>query len=211
MRRWILAVGLVGGCATSEGNPDRAEMEATLRAGLFPEPANYPGNGDLAIYEGTNTASEPCRIYDIAGTQVHATQQPGAPAVMDIVGNSIVDPTTGQAICTRQGNQLYEQVIVGGAGGDVLFTVIGRWVFEGELNLNGNILQILAQLDDQLIYTFQGPHIYEHSPWDGDILATATQPLTNANKTRKLVIASLIAGECGGLGLYTEEEGEHEP
>lgn len=185
-------------------------MEATLRAGLFPEPANYPGNGDLTIYEGTNTASEPCRIYDIAGTQVHATQQPGNPAVMDIVGNSIVDPTTGQAICTRQGNQLYEEVIIGGAGGEVLFTVVGRWVFDGELDLDGNILQILQQLDEQLVYTFQGPHVYEHSPWDGDILVTATQPLTNASKTRKLVIASLIAGECGGLGLYTFEEDEHE-
>ncbi len=206
-----MAVGLVCACATSdEGNPDRAEMEATLRAGIFPEPANYPGNGDLTIYEGQNTASEPCRIYDILGTQVNASQVNGGQGIMNIVGNSIVDPTTGLAICTREGNELFERVRDGSSGsGEVLFTVVGRWVFEGELNLNGNILQILNQLDEQLLYTFQGPHIYEHSPWDGEILATATKPLTNANKTRKLVITSLIAGECGGLGLYTEEDGVH--
>ena len=209
MRRWILGIGLVGACGATEGNPDRAEMEQTLRSGVFPEPANYPGNGDLAIYEGSSTASEPCRIYDIAGTQVHASQQSGTPAIMDIVGNSIVDPTTGEAICTREGNELFERVRAGGDGnGAVLFTVFGRWVFDGEIDLSGNLLTVLQRLDDQLLYTYQGPHIYEHSPWDGDILATSTAPLQNANKTRKLVIASLIAGECGGLGLYVLE-GEH--
>jgi hypothetical protein len=209
MRRWAIAVGFVCACATSDGNPDRDEMEATLRSGMFPEPANYPGNGDLTIYEGVGTASEPCRIYDILGTQVNASQVNDGAGIMNIVGDSIVDPATGLAVCTREGNELFERVRDGGDGdGPVLFTVVGRWVFEGELNLQGNIMQVLQQLDDQLIYTFQGPHIWEHSPSDGEILATATQPLTNANKTRKLVISSLIAGECGGLGLYVLE-GDH--
>jgi hypothetical protein len=207
MRRWAIAVGVVCACATSEGNPDRDEMEATLRAGMFPEPADYPGNGDLTIYEGVGTSSEPCRIYDILGTQVNASQVNDGEGIMNIVGDSIVDPATGLAVCTREGNELFERVRDGGDGdGPVLFTVVGRWVFEGELNLQGNIVQVLQQLDDQLIYTFQGPHIWEHSPWDGEILATATQPLTNANKTRKLVLSSLIAGECGGLGLYVLED-----
>jgi hypothetical protein len=210
----MLVAGLVCACATSssDDDPNRAELEETLRTGLFPFPPNYPGNGDLALYEGTTTASGDCLIYDILGTQVHAGAGVNAPTIMTIVGDSIVDPATGLAVCTRDGNALIERVHVGAnTSGEVLFTVVGRWVFEGELELDGNILQVLAQLDDQLLYTFEGPHIYEHSPWDGEILATATKPLTNASKTRKLVLTSLVAGECGGLGLYADEdEDEHE-
>src|SRR5688572_4089000 len=78
MRRWVLAVALVCACTTSssDDDPNRAELEQTLRTGLFPFPPNYPGNGDLSLYEGPTAASGDCLIYDILGTQVHAGAGP---------------------------------------------------------------------------------------------------------------------------------------
>ncbi|MBX7083079.1 MAG: hypothetical protein K1X88_27985 [Nannocystaceae bacterium] len=202
-----LAMALVCACATSERGPESAEIEATLRAGGFPSPANYPGNGNIGVYEGNSTASEECLIYTTVGTEVHQGPADG-PIIANIVGNTIVDPTTGATLCTRDGNELVERVRVGALETDtVLFTVIGRWVFDGDIVLTGKTLpQILAELDQKLLYTFDGPHIYDHSPWDGEVLATATAPLSNASKTRKLVLSAMIAAECGGLGLWADEE-----
>jgi hypothetical protein len=207
--RTTLAMALVCACAcaASERGPESEEIEATLRAGGFPSPANYPGNGDIAIYEGNSTASEECLIYTTVGTEVHQGSAQG-PVIANVVGNTIVDPTTGTTLCTRDGNELVERVRIGAMQTDaVLFTVIGRWVFDGDIVLTGKTLpQILAELDEKLLYTFDGTHIYDHSPWDGEVLATATAPLSNASKTRKLVLSAMIAAECGGLGLWADEE-----
>ena len=41
---------------------------------------------------------------------------------------------------------------------------------------------------------------------------TSTNPLTHASTKRKLVIAAMLTGECGGLGLEEDEDedGEHD-
>ncbi|MBK6916757.1 MAG: hypothetical protein IPH07_05100 [Deltaproteobacteria bacterium] len=209
--RTVCVLALVCACATSDRGPEADELEATLRAGFFPSPANYPGNGDIAVYEGASTASEECLIYTTVGTEVHQGPATG-PVIAQVVGNTILD-ANGVTLCTRDGNELVERVRIGAQETDeVLFTVIGRWVFEGDVVFaNKTIVQILADLDAQLLYTFNGPHIYDHSPWDGPVLATATSPLTNASKTRKLVLSSMIAAECGGLGLWVDEDGDHTP
>ncbi len=106
-----------------------------------------------------------------------------------------------------------DRVIVGGPGGDVLFTAFGRWVFEGELDFEGDSLaQIAGELVDQLAFTFQGPHIYDGLHVQGDIVVTSTKPLTHASIQRKLVVAAMLTGECGGLGIAEDgdEDGEHD-
>jgi hypothetical protein len=204
-----LAVFLVG-CGAAEDNPELAEMEAVYRSGSPAYPAVYPGNGDIGIYEGPSAASEDCLIYTTVGTDVHAGNASG-PVIMRIVGNDIVDPASGAVMCSRDGNELIERVRSGGPEGPVLFTVMGRWIFEGDINTHGKSwLEVVQYFNEKLLYTFQGAHVYEHAPYDGEILVTATKPIAQSNQMRKLVISSLIAAECGGLGLYGEEPEEHE-
>lgn len=210
--RYVMALAVVlVGCGAAEDNPELAEMEAVYRNGASPYPANYPGNGNIGIYEGPSAASEDCLIYTTIGTDVHAGNASG-PVIMSIVGNDIVDPVSGAVMCSRDGNELVERVRSGGPGGPVLFTVMGRWIFDGDISTQGKSwLEVVQYFDDKLLYTFQGAHVYEHAPYDGEILVTATKPIARSNQMRKLVISSLIAAECGGLGLYGEdEEEEHE-
>jgi hypothetical protein len=207
--RYVMALAVVlVGCGAAEDNPELAEMEAVYRAGSSPYPSGYAGNGDIGIYQGASAASEDCLIYTTIGTDVHAGSASG-PVIMTIVGNDIVDPSSGTVMCSRDGNELVERVRSGGADGPVLFTVMGRWIFEGDIDTHGKTwLEIVYYLNDQLLYTFQGAHVYEHAPYDGEILVTATKPIAQSDQMRKLVISSLIAAECGGLGLYGEDEDE---
>lgn len=198
------------GCGPQLPPEARSEMEEVLRAGSFPQPPQYPGNGDLTIYYGPSTAIEDCLIYDMVGTSVHQGSADTGPVILQVSGTDIVDPLTNASVCHREGNELVERVIVGGPGGDVLFTVLGKWVFEGDLDFaNKSLLQILLDLQDQLLYTFSGTHVYDGSEYDGEILVTTTAPITLASRQRKLVISALIAGECGGLGLPDHPGGWH--
>jgi hypothetical protein len=210
--RYVMALALVlGACGETEVNPELAEMEEVFRAGAFPSPPNYPGNGNIAIYEGDSATSEDCLIYTTVGTDVHQGSASG-PAIMRIQGNSILDPATNQVMCSRDGNELVDRVRAGGPDGPVLFTVMGRWVFDGEINIAGKTWsQLIDYFDDKLLYTFVGPYIFEHAPFDGEILATSTKPIAQASQMRRLVITSLVAGECGGLGLYAEEGEDDDP
>jgi hypothetical protein len=211
MTKYWAAFALVAvvGCSGGETNPELAEMEAVYRSGSSAYPANYPGNGDIGIYEGASATSEDCLIYTTVGTDVHQGSASG-PVIMNIQGTDIVDPASGTVMCSRDGDALVERVRTG-EDGPVLFTVMGRWIFEGEINTHGKPwLEVVEYFDSQLLYTFQGANVFEHAPYDGEILVTATKPIAQSDQMRKLVISSLIAAECGGLGLYGEEEEEHE-
>jgi hypothetical protein len=199
----ILGAALSTGCAAGEDAPTD-EMVETYRSGGVPSPPSYPGNGDLSIYAGSDTSSADCLIYDFLGPNVHDGAAGSDNILVTIVGNAIQAPD-GTVLCTREGNALIDTVHVGGPEGPVLFTSFGRWVFDGTLDFEGDsLLQIAQELDEQLLYTFQGAHILDGAfIWDG-ILATSTKPLTHANTQRKLVIAAMISGECGGLGIPEE-------
>jgi len=198
-----LVSGLFGCAAADDGDSD--EMMWALRSGVFPSPPNYPGNGDLSIYAGHTTASEDCLIYDILGPDVHdGAASDGAPVLVTIVGDAIQTPE-GATLCTVEGDALVDRVRTGGPEGPVLFTSFGRWVFEGEVDVSGGSLhEIVAALGEQLVFSFYGPHIYDGSILSGEVVATATKPLTHASTNRKLLVAAMLAGECGGLGIPEE-------
>jgi hypothetical protein len=201
-----LAAALVAtGCSSGSGSDSEAEeMAATYRTGGgFPSPPDYPGNLDIEIYAGANTTSADCLIYDFVGPNVHDGQT--GDLLVTVVGDAIND-ADGMTLCTRDGDELIERVHVGGTDGPVLFTSFGRWVFAGELDFEGDdFWQIVEELSDQLVFTFQGPHIYDGFVFSSEKVATATAPLTHANTTRKLVVAAMLSAECGGLGIVEEE------
>lgn len=208
----FLAAALSTGCVARDMDAGE-EMADAFRSGGFPTPPNYPGNGDITLYAGVGTTSADCLIYDFVGPNVHDGAAPGGPVIATVVGSEIQVPGGGEVLCSVEGDTLVDRVIVGGAGGEVLFTSFGRWVFEGELDFEGdNLAQIAQELVDQLAFTFQGPHIYDGLHFHGDIAVTSTKPLTHATMQRKLVIAAMLTGECGGLGIPEDEDedGEHD-
>ena len=204
MRSWglgIVTVALSFSCVANDVDSD--DMASVYRNGGLPMPPNYPGNFDISIYEGDTTASADCLIYDIVGPNVHDSAS-GA-LLVTVVGNQIQDPD-GTTLCTVEGDALVDRVRVGGADGEVLFTTFGRWVFEGEIDIQGdNLRQIAAELGEQLLFTFQGPHIYAGFHPGGEIVATSTLPLTHASTNRKLLVTAMLTGECGGLGIPEDE------
>lgn len=206
MRRLALGVvtaALSSSCAGGEDGDDQDMAHVYRNGGVFPLPPNYPGNFDISIYAGQTTTSADCLIYDIVGPNVH--DGASGEVLVTVVGDAIQAPD-GTTLCTVEGDSLIDRVRVGGPEGEVLFTTFGRWVFEGELDFEGDDLaQIAQELADQLLFTFQGPHIIDGAhPW-GETLATSTLPLTHASTTRKLVVTAMLTGECGGLGIPEEE------
>lgn len=213
---WSLGVAVAAslsiGCVARDMGAGEEMAETYRSGGGLPTPPNYPGNGDITLYAGVGTTSADCLIYDFVGPNVHDGAAPGGPILATVVDGTIQAPG-GATLCTIEGNTLVDRVIVGGPGGEVLFTAFGRWVFEGELDFEGDSLaQIAGELVDQLAFTFQGPHIYDGLHVQGDIVVTSTKPLTHASMQRKLVVAAMLTGECGGLGISEDgdEYGEHD-
>jgi hypothetical protein len=195
----VVAAALSFSCVASDDSESR-EMAMVYRGGgNFPMPPNYPGNFDIEIYEGSSTSSSDCLIYDFVGPNVHD----GATGdLVVVVVNDTIQAPDGTTLCTVEGDMLVDRVRTGGADGPVLFTTFGRWVFEGDIDFEGDsIHQVAEELADQLLFTFQGPHIYEGAHPGGELVATSTKPLTHANTTRKLVVTAMLTGECGGNGI----------
>ena len=198
----IVIAALSFSCVAGDDGESQEMAMVYRMGGGFPLPPNYPGNFDLSIYAGPNTSSSDCLIYDFVGPNVHDGQT--GDLVVVVAGQSIQDPD-GMTLCTVEGDTLVDRVRTGGPEGPVLFTTFGRWVFEGELDFEGdNLVQVAQELADQLLFTFQGPHIYDGPHVWGEIAATSTLPLTHASTTRKLVVAAMLTAECGGNGIPVE-------
>jgi hypothetical protein len=188
----MLVVALVCAC----GVQDESDGEIETRQG-----GPYAGDGDLTLYDGATTESEDCVVYDLVGTGVQASNAPGSPLVMTLAGNAITDPD-GNALCQITTHPSGAAKL--NANGEVLFTAVGPYVFEGQIALSGSWQQIRDANADQLVYTFSGAQILDGQVEGKYALATADTHIAAASSTRKLVLSAAIAGVCGGLGLYVD-------
>ena len=93
--------------------------------------------------------------------------------------------------------------VVAANGSEVLFTVYGNYVFEGEINvykMTPGKLKTLIKY--QLLFEYVGTDIYLGEAFKDDYLLMSTNAdLTTQSDGRKLLMAALIAGECGSAGL----------
>lgn len=188
----MMVVALVCAC----GLQDDSDSDDEDRDG-----GPYAGNGDLTLYDGSTTESEDCVIYDLVGTGVQASNAPGSPLVMTLAGNTITDPD-GNALCSLTPHASGAAKL--SANGQVLFTAVGPYVFEGQVALSGSWQQIRDANASQLVYAFSGAQILDGQAHGKYAIATADTHIANADSTRKLVLSAAIAGVCGGLGLYVD-------
>ncbi|MCA9708138.1 MAG: hypothetical protein KDK70_19960, partial [Myxococcales bacterium] len=81
-----------------------------------------------------------------------------------------------------------------GADGSTVLTVWQRFVFSGAVEH--------PSVDhEQLAFSFKDEGIYLGGFWEGDIVAHASAEIDTAGPMRRLVLAALVMGECGGNGL----------
>lgn len=208
MRR-LTTLTLVSGAfalttACAEGEDDLSDDEVQeLRNGFVPdgplgENPSLPGNGDLTIYFAGETGVPGCDIWDFSSNTVRNTQSPNRDVIFTVVGDDIRDPD-GNLLCRRDGNELFERMR--DPSNAVVFSVIGPFIFDGDLKLNGSILHNLIELKSKLLFTFHDKDVYDGLVLQGDMLVSANVNIRWSSRMRKFAIASLIAGECGGPGI----------
>ena len=192
--------GLLTGCADNE--PTDEEIQE-FRNGIGDDNAGdeYPGNGDITIYWANHAGVPGCDIWDFMSTGVHDAQDPNEPLILSVVGDEIID-ANGTVQCYRSGNEFVD-LVNRDANDEVVFSVLGRFVFDGELILDGTWWQNVQELHQKLLHTYEGEHVYDrYSYWGhGERLVSTDVELTHASKMRKFTISSLITAECGGPGL----------
>jgi hypothetical protein len=92
--------------------------------------------------------------------------------------------------------------VIAANGTDVLFTVWGNYVFQGEIDVKyENFGQIKKLFGAQLLFQYEPTEIYYGEAADGMLLMTTNTDITVQSDGRKLLMAALITGECGSPGL----------
>jgi hypothetical protein len=162
----------------------------------------YSGNGDQRIFEGDNTDSPDCLIWDIDGANAIDVRQPSFGTL--VLGDDWISDPAGNVLCTAEVDAGGESYLREGTDGEVLLTLWGRFIFEGEVDVpspaGGNKDAVNAVLGTRS-YEFWKDQVFAGKKWEGEVIATSTAHIHNAVPMRKLVIAALVAGECGSFGL----------
>lgn len=85
--------------------------------------------------------------------------------------------------------------------GQVLFTLFANLVFEGDVTIPRTGWEMNAVLGGTDFLLLRDGRVYGGRPPQPEILATATENIQLANPMRHLVIAAMLGGQCGSIGL----------
>lgn len=92
--------------------------------------------------------------------------------------------------------------VIAANGSEILFTVWGNYVFAGEIELGKlTFAKLKALFTTQLLLEYTNSEIYLGLAKDDHLLMTTNANITQQSEGRKLLMAALIAGECGSPGL----------
>lgn len=193
--------------APVDGPPSTDDEQALydFRASTFPdEIPGYLGNGDITLRRASNGGGGDGGDFDIIlWDVVGATAQDNSGTVVQQYANeTILSPQTGQTMCstTISSDGLFKELRDG--DGTVLFSAMGLWTFDGAPELGGkNIFQQYQELTSRLRYSFSADDVVDGFPHSGDTMVTSSEPVQFASRWRKLVIASLVDGQCGSDGI----------
>lgn len=171
---------------------------------------NKAANGEIEVHEGEDVDIPDCLIWDIDTAGVSRQTSPGVYVDRLVVDDNEmfeVDALTGTTMgVTCHGeesgpwyNRSFKLVE---STGDVALTVWWRFVFMGDVDVpNLGEPGLGSLLQNNVAFSFKKDHIYAGPWWEGDVIATANANLDKANPMRRLLLGSLVAGECGSEGL----------
>ncbi len=212
----LLALAVSGCTAPEDGETeieafdDDLEDRAGPPTGEFWEwHPNRPGNGDIEVHEGEDADVPDCIIWDIDGASVTRQVQTGLYEDRFVVDDNEIFESDGMGglgalqCSVVQGSHPSGKVFqLEDAGGQVLLTMLGRYVFIGDVEVPpigghacGNLLQ------HEVAFSFKKDQIFDGPWWDGNVIATSDAKIAKANPMRRMLLGALVAGECGSAGL----------
>lgn len=172
--------------------------------------ANFAANDAIEVHEGEDVDIPDCLIWDIDTAGVTRQTSPGVFVDRYITEeNDIfeIDPLTGiggPLTChgVQAGPWYNPSFKLVESNGDVAVTVWLRFVFAGDVEIPSfGDPALFDLLQNNVAFSFKKDHIYAGPWWNGDIVATANANLNKANPMRRLLLGSLVAGECGSAGV----------
>lgn len=188
------------------GPPTTDDQQALydFRTLPIPEIPGYLGNGDITLSRaagngGGDGGDLDIILWDVVGV---ASRDSSGTVIQQFAGETILDPQTGQMLCTTTTSDdgLFKQLR--DAQGTVLFSSMAVWTFDGAPDLEGkNIFQQYQELSSHLRFSYDHNEVIEGFPSSGDAAVTSSAPLQFASAWRKLVVASLVDGHCGSDGI----------
>ncbi len=138
------------------------------------------------------------------------------------VTNGVFYDADGAPRCIIDGNELTEFTRVRSfdAPGEVIFTVRGPFVFDGEVTFpkphnfkkkwgkhwKKKFKKAKKKLKEQILFSYFLNYVYDGFFVGGDILFIADQNLMIQTRKRKFMFASAIAGECGAPGFTDPDD-----
>jgi hypothetical protein len=144
-------------------------------------------------------------VWEVVEAQVFEGPAAGGNLLLYIENNAIYT-AEGVQTCHISSPFLNSSIREVTAAGDseILFTVWNEYVFQGEIDVSKVNYGTMKELfGTQLLFQYTSYEIYLGEAKDGHrLMATnADANLVKQSDGRKLLMAALIAGECGSAGL----------
>lgn len=152
---------------------------------------------------GTDDGTVIWEIVEAAATEVYDGPAYLGDLLMFVEDNAIYD-ANGVQTCSVDSPFLNSSIreVIAANGTEVLFTVWGNYVFDGQIDVkHTNFGQIKRLFGDQLLFEYQPNDIFLGEATDGFLLMTTDTDTTAQSDGRRLLMAALITGECGSNGL----------
>ncbi|MEM7154961.1 MAG: hypothetical protein AAF799_19090 [Myxococcota bacterium] len=207
MQRFLptfLCVALATGLAACDPEPvgpstdeEQSLFDFNFRSTPSPAIPGYPGDGDLTIIRNSNAGAGGGDI--IVFEHINVLDQSGS-RVVGLTNDAIYSETGDTVLCTRSTEGAFHKL--SDANGTVLYSAAGPWVFEGDADVDGmNPVEVYETLSAQLLVTFTDDGIVDGVNEDSDLVAESTEELDLATGMRKLAVAAMLEGNCGGAPL----------
>lgn len=203
----VLCASTIVGCV-GEGDDD-PDLELRAAEGPLWQPnPSYAGDGPISVRGGDDIDVPDTIIWDLDGGNVSVQLEPGLFATRMAIRENELWHTDALLqdvpVCTvvagdHSSGMEFELV---DADGEVVFTLWQRHVFAGAIDLPAQGGDDFDQLvEDELAFSFKKDGIHAGHWSDGVLLARASEDIDMASPVRRLLLAALVAGECGSDGM----------
>lgn len=188
-----LATGL-SACDEPVDGPSTDDEQELYEFRGAPAPANL--DGDLTMTRASKGGGD-IIDFDLINNAVY---RGGDGALVGELNGDTLSDGSGTDVCTIGSDGTF--TTLSDASGVVLYSTLGKWVFSGDVDIDGLTPPEAYQvLSNSLLVTFDDIEVIDGLPSDGDPVAESSAVLDFASAERKLVITAMLDGACGGEAL----------